>query len=476
MSSRESIGRAGRLAPLAAAVTALMWTGCRDVLNIETFTGPQGGTGGDDCIASYDNGLLQKGQLKAIGGAGGTTTTTSTSSGDAGGSETPALVACSSFVNPVLLYGSDSVPPILRQIGPSLAADELGPITVIYAEARSCEAVDALYDEKPLEGIGCYYAADGAVDDSECGEIGAQACALSGLPIDVAVSDVFPATCNRAEDPAFEHRAGPIQAAVFLTSAKSSQEAISWEAARASYDPASTEIAPPWEDENLLFQRITASGTQRLVATALGLDPNELMRGVSFSSSSKLIAEVEAIDAGGAEGAERVLGIYDVSNADRRTKDGQVGFKVLAYQKKGDACAVKPDANGYDKANVRNGTYDLWSPLHFVRRKGAGDEKAVTRVVDLVLMDPTVTVEGVSRADVFTTWVTRSFVPECAMEWERDGEMRPLKPHETSSCKNAFECTLHVNGPGACARCDDQSSTCPGGSHCDFRFGYCEDN
>ncbi len=168
------------------------------------------------------------------------------------------------------------------------------------------------------------------------------------------------------------------------------------------------------------------------------------------------------------------------------TRDGQTAFPVatselqLADGVSGLVSMLsargKPDANGYDKANVRNGTYDLWSPLHFVRRKGAGDEKAATRVLDLVLMDPTVTVEGVSRADVFTTWVTRSFVPECAMEWERDGEMRPLKPHETSSCKNAFECTLHVNGPGACARCDDQSSTCPGGSHCDFRFGYCEDN
>lgn len=473
MFPRESIGRAA----LGAALMGLLWTGCRDVLDIQVFTGPAGGSGGagGHCVASYDNGLLHEGSLKPIGETGGTTTTTSTS-GDAGAAQTPELPACSSFVNPVLVVGSDSVPPVLKQIGPSLAADELSPITVLYLETRSCAAIDALYGRTALEGTACYYAADGETDDSECGEIGARACTLGGLPVDVAVSDVFPETCDRAEDPAIEHRAGPIQAAVFLTTARSSQEAISWEAARASYDPESASIAPPWDDENLLFQRITASGTQRLIAEALDLDPNKLLRGVSFSSSSKLIAEVEAINDSGGADAERVLGIYDVSNADRRTKDGQVGFKVLAYQKQGAACAVKPDANGYDKANVRKGAYDLWSPLHFVRRKGTDSEKAATRVLDLILMDPKVTVSGVSRADVFTTWVTRSFVPECAMEWRREGEMSELLPHETSSCKNAFECTLQVNGTGACARCDEQSSACKSGSHCDFRFGYCEDN
>ncbi|MEZ4294576.1 MAG: hypothetical protein R3B70_06345 [Polyangiaceae bacterium] len=391
------------------------------------------------------------------------------------------LVSCASLPNPVLVYGSDSVPPILAKIGPRLAGDDASAITVVYAEDRSCPAVKAAIGG--LAGsfngaeIGCYYDGEPVSGEGECEEIGARPCALDGtMAADIGVSDVFPQTCGETVGGSVEHRKGPVQAAIFVTTARSSVQAISQKAAEAVYSPDSAEVAPPWDDEAYALQRIPGSGTQRLMATALGVDPDQLMRGKSLSSSSTLIGTIEGWNESlkGAE-VDKVLGIYDVSNADRRTKDGKVGFRALAFKAEGADCGFLPDASGYDKAHVRDGQYPIWSPLHFVARKDSPRSKEIKRVLDLVLMDPVAAVVGVSRAEVFATWVSRSFVPECAMAVQRDSEMGALTP-TTPTCTCAFEAVLKVASAPGCKPCDESSSACDEGYHCDYRFGSCEPN
>lgn len=461
------------LMPVALLVLCPEISSCRNVWGIEPYY--EAPTEDKLCVSGYDESLIHEGAMAPLEGGSAASTTSSAATGGSGGGE-PAMPLCSSFPNVVFVYGSDSVPPILQQIAPRLAAEELSPTTIVYAEARSCAAVDAVIDAKAPATTGCYYTADSEGDGSDCAEIGARECLLDGGQVpDIGVSDIYPETCNRAKSPDFSHRTGPIQASIFVTAMQSSMQSISREAARVTYDPMSQQIAPPWSNENHIFQRIRESGTQRLVATYLGLSPDELFRGMSFTSSSKLIGEIEAMSQELAkEEAAEVLGFYDVSNGDRRAKLGNAGWKPLALMAD-DGCAYLPDESGFDKRSVRNGHYPLWSPLHFVTRNGAPNEKLVKRVADLILMDPNVSVEGVSRADVFATWVTRSFVPECAMTVARESEMGPLLEVEPT-CVCAFEDILKIAPPGACPVCDDTGAGCPEGYHCDFRFNYCERN
>lgn len=467
---------------LAAAAIGPLAVGCQDIWDIGPFD-PALPSTSTPC-QSYDNAAnisigtptsIPNTGSDAPASDGGMTSSNETEEADGG---TP--VPCSALPHPIFIVGSDSVPPILEKIGPALA--EEGTATLVYVEKRSCAAVEAVYATPTLTGTACFYSKDKA-SEGACANFGASECSLEGSlfapgPIaDIGVSDVFPETCGKDSSPHVEHRPGPVQAAIFVTTARSSQEVISWEAAKAIYDPASDQVASPWTDLSFVSQRITESGTQRLVATLLGLDPDTLMNGVSFTSSSNLISGIEQLNESAPEGdVDKVLGIYDVSNRDRRWKSGESGFETLAFQASDSKCGYKPDVNGFDKANVRNGRYVLWSPLHFVRRTDGDEEhmNSVTRVLDLILMDPKTSIDGVTKYEVFVTWVNRGFVPDCAMQVQRDSEMGELST-QTTTCTCAFERALMLNDTAGCGHvCNEIAPDCPARSHCDFRFGSCE--
>src|SRR5205814_1125309 len=114
-------------------------------------------------------------------------------------------------------------------------------------------------------------------------------------------------------------------------------------------------------DPTVIFQRTGGSGTQNMIATAINVPAAKWQPSTNTNSSSDLIfaAITGAATAGKANAAIGILST-DYMDLHRDT------VKELAYQHTGQSCGYLPDsdANAFDKANVRDGHYMIWGPLH----------------------------------------------------------------------------------------------------------------
>ena len=120
---------------------------------------------------------------------------------------------------------------------------------------------------------------------------------------------------------------------------------------------------PPWTYEGSIFRRDALSGTQAMIATAIGVPPDR-WKGTATTSSSDMLMRL-----GMANFPIRSIGILSAEVA----QDNRTTVKVLAYQNFGQTCAIFPDSgeSANDKANVRSGQYPIWGPLHLFMRLNA---------------------------------------------------------------------------------------------------------
>ena len=142
--------------------------------------------------------------------------------------------------------------------------------------------------------------------------------------------------------------------------------------------------------------------------------------------------------------------------------------KELAYQHSGQTCGYTADSDStsaFDKVNVRDGQYWLWSPVHlFAAVDGQGNitdanTKALIGYFTGAVAPPT----GV---DIFAAEVAAYNVPTCAMHVWRDGDLAPLysfAPDDPCSCKFDFA-TNNALKPSSCITCT-QDSDCTT-NHC----------
>jgi hypothetical protein len=72
---------------------------------------------------------------------------------------------------------------------------------------------------------------------------------------------------------------------------------------------------------------------------------------------------------------EQAIGILADTNIDAATS---THLRVLAYKDDQQSCGCCPDSTiaAHDKANVRDGHYSLWGPLHFFTY---GDDRGVPK-------------------------------------------------------------------------------------------------
>lgn len=366
--------------------------------------------------------------------------------------------ACSGLSHPVYVAGSSAVKPFITKVASQLIQLST-PITVVYQSTGSCLGVSYLSDDVTITGSGTIFDKDG----------NATTCDLetAGTTVDIGVSDVFPKSCGVDKLPSgVKDFHGPIQAMTFSVPHDSTQTVISAEAAYLAFGLGAKGKAEPWTDETLLERRSETSGTQQMIAANIKV-PAAKWKGVMNMGSGDVLNALTAAGSGG--NAEKAIGILATDLADKNRST----VTILAFQAFGQSCGYWPDSDGasFDKANVRDGHYPIWGPLHMLV-KASGD--AITSADAKSVVDY---MQGTGDADAYADLLTieaqGGVVPECAMRASREedgGAVMSFMPDKSCECKFLTEAT--GSKPDSCTECK-AAKDCPKSAPA-CNFGYCE--
>jgi hypothetical protein len=418
------------------------------------------------------------GGAASAAGAGG-----SASGGGAGGSSGSGRQCADLASKGTLVYvtGSSAAKPFLQQIAQQLAGSG---IYLVYTSTGSCVGVDAIVNGTPMT-TGPSPAPALAATYWESSSSPGVSCDLpaSGVAADIGASDVFVQSCSGFEltdldSLQIRDAHGPIQTMTFAVPANSSYSEISAQAAYFVFgfgkdggvlDPSGT--TPIWNDESQLFVRSPSSGTQAMLAAAIGV-PAAAWRGKPHKSSDDVAADLQAAGQDQAS-ANQALGILAADYIDSKNLRAQL--RVLAFQDSAQSCAVYPDstASAHDKQNVRDGHYPIWGPLHLLLKVdqfgnpvNASNRQAVTDIVGY-LSGTKVLPNGVQLLDVYAQ---SGLIPECAMRVTRSKDGGNILPNlPASPCSCVFE--AKATGRTSCTPCKVQGD-CKSGETCSQ--GYCE--
>ncbi len=266
-----------------------------------------------------------------------------------------------------------------------------------------------------------------------------------------------------------------MQAYTFIVPSASDQTAI-W-AAEAYYAfgfGVNNPLAPqydPWNNEQFMFIRPTTKST--LVATAKNIDlPPNKWKGVAESASADVVAAVAT-----STSPEQTIGILgaEVYDADR-----DKGISSLAFQAFGQSAAYYPDStsSGFDKQNVRDGHYTLWSPTVYITSVDGSNNptsSAVKTVTDSVLGNVVSLPDGGTAFDGLADVVKVGLIPQCAMQVTRsaDGaDLSPAQPGAPCTCHYLSHVPGATGTPTGCTACTGDSTCADSGGTC--VHGFCE--
>ena len=377
----------------------------------------------------------------------------------------PTAICHDPAIRPNVIYvaGSTAVKPFL---GALAAQVSLGtpPYTIVYQSQGSCTGVNAVFTSDPAQRLikdkvgnfAVFFSADGATS-SEC------LLDAAGNTVDVGVSDVFAATCGATAPAGVQigDYQGPIQAMTFVVPAVSTQRTISAEAAYMVFGTGGNKgAASPWIDPAYYFVRNASSGTQQMLASAIGAPaPNWWGgdRGGSGAVASQMGLLLDPTI------AEKAIGIL-AGDVAAQTPDL---LRVLKFQAKGQSCAYAPDSSPFilDKTNLRDGHYPIWGPVHFFAR--------TTNGIPSVAASALVSRFAAPKPDqkLLDSIIATHVVPKCAMRVTRSIEMGPLSSYTTDSrCSCYYE--KGATGKTSCQVCT-KASECPGSAPA-CNYGYCE--
>jgi hypothetical protein len=378
--------------------------------------------------------------------------------------------------NPVMILGATGFPmnTLARGMG--------SHATIFYQEEGSCRGVASIVIGDPkLEGTIVYY-------DATTGE--PTKCALrEPHPADLTMSTLSPETCASKSalpstvvlPPDVELFLGPITVMNFAVPAGSPERVVSAEAAYRVYGFGNGSGVAPWTDESFIFRRTQNSGNQTLTALSLGL-PVDAFRGRDSNGSTNMLYALQT-----SPSPARTIGISSCEIVDTNRQF----VKALAYKHYGQPVGFYPDSEvgSFDRRNVRDGHYFLWSSLHvFVRTRGgdpvaavnpgldpdgskAADRNAAVGLLTLVMVSRVP--PPVASVDLLTALKMLGNVPQCAMRVTRRREGAPLEPFTPErTCACAWEATSPGSTPTGCVPCTTDE-VCPL-SHPRCSFGYCE--
>ena len=406
-----------------------------------------------------------------------------------------AAPSCASLPGTVVYIESgDTQEPLLKSLGRSLRNQ--ANITIAFQLTGSCTLAPNLYAGTPIPANTNLLYIPSTEENPAWTPADAELTCTSdpngGTVPNLGISALFPSSCAGLEMPpsGINTVNGPIQAYTFIvpTTEFATQTAIS--AAEAYYalgDGANNPVvyngAPEWNVPSQFFLRPATKST--LVATALniGLTAKEatLVQPDGGTSDGRNLeaSSTQVLTSVAASTSTQALGILgdEIFDANRGK-----GVNVLAFQAFGQDYAYYPDSTttSFDKQNIRDGHYTLWSPTVYI---APGDATApsnptVKYIEDLVLGNPGASppgglTDGGAPIDGLGAIVGVGLTPNCAMQVQRSADGAPLSPYAPASpCSCYFLSKVPNAGalPASCASC---SSTLP----CEAGVcsnGYCE--
>jgi len=366
---------------------------------------------------------------------------------------------CATVPNPVYVTGSTAAKPLLVELSKYLAT-QTSPTTIVYLGQGSCVGVDAILNGTPIQGSGSSALSiwDATGTEKTCD-------VTTPIVADIGISDVFATTCFALPGGLASNIAdflGPVQSMTFAVPIGSQEVSISAEAAYYLYGFGGDSGVVPWTDEAVIFKRDINSGTQRMIAAAIGV-PADKWKGTPTASSGDLLQKLTL-----AAPRERAIGILAADVA----QDNRTVLRVLAYQHSKQSCGYFPDrdATSNEKANVRDGHYAIWGPLHLLTRLDNNGYPLKSATADVVgYLAGTKTAPG--QLDLIVLEAQRHVVPQCAMRVKRTQELGPMATFSpVGSCGCYYEKV--ANGATKCAPCQRQTD-CPATTPV-CSYGYCE--
>ena len=370
-------------------------------------------------------------------------------------------IDCASLSNPVYVTGSTAAKPLLLEVAKFLSTQS-SPITIVYLGQGSCAGVDAILNGTLISGTDTAALSTWNAIGTE------QKCDVQpslGVTADIGISDVFATTCFTLPSGLGGNVAdfqGPVQAMTFAVPIASSQTAISAEAAYYIFGFGQDSGVIPWIDESVIFRRDINSGTQRMIAAAIGV-PAEKWKGSAATGSSDLLQKLST-----ASPRESAIGILAADVAE----DNRTVVKLLAYQHSKQTCGYYPnrDSTSNEKINVRDGHYAIWGPLHLLTRLGGSGYPAKAAAGDVIgFLTGTKIASG--QLDLIFLAAQRHVIPQCAMRVKRTQELGPMSPNTpVGACGCYYEKV--ANGSTQCTPCQRQAD-CPSTAPV-CSYGYCE--
>jgi hypothetical protein len=376
----------------------------------------------------------------------------------------PALTEGGAPAPVVYVEGANAVGPYLVPLQQAMSTDP-NPITIVYIGDGGCKGANNFFTNSPISTSPkpIYYAGQAQMN---C-VLPATGGPNDGPPVaDLVASDVFAPSCgtlpggqlpsNMAD---FE---GPIQAMTFVVPKASSQQSISASAAYFVFGFGADSGVAPWTVPSSMYRRNTSSAVQALLAVAIGV-PLGQWAGVDAQTVAVNVTAgltgASAVTNGLMTDAnpEQSIGILAVTNLDSGT---MTHLNVLAYKDFEQTCGYYPDSTetAHDKANVRDGHYTLWGPIHFftyVDDHGVPQNANVARLISYI----TGTTPPPRGVDFVQVDAENNLIPPCAMRVTRSVEMGPLSSYAPSgSCGCYFEYV--ATGQSTCQPCQNRSD-CP---------------
>jgi ABC-type phosphate transport system substrate-binding protein len=419
---------------------------------------------------------------------------------------TASAYDCTTLTNTVYIAGSSASKPFLLALAQALGTG----VSLVYAAPTSCLGLaDVTASPPQTESSSASYL------DPTTGAV--EACTSGSLPyppiaIDIGVSDVFPSTCITPAitlGSSYGEFRGAIQPMEIVVPWASSQSSISADAAYVVFGFAAQKyIVDPWNDPTAIWTRGDTSGTQLMIATAIGLSGDKWLSTLSVDGGAAQILAgssnmVTAIVNANATKPTTTIGILSAGSADPDRSapaktDGGVatgGIKPLAFQANEQECGYYPDSDlsHFDKLNVRQGRYAIWGPLHFVTNvDGKGNPLAspqasgnpvpstnanVAKVIDAITHTSLTSSSAPTLEQVITAEANSHFVPDCAMQVKRTSEIGAEASYQPMmACGCYYESLIGAGTTVSsyCKTCTTAATDCTDKAYPACNFGYCE--
>lgn len=387
----------------------------------------------------------------------------------------------SSTLPPVVyIEGANAVGPFIAPLQQALSVDA-DPINLVYIGDGGCVGAGNFFAGQPISSkpAPIYYAAQ---TQGTC-TLPSTGGPNGGPPVtDIAASDVYAPTCGTLPGgqlpPNMADFLGPIQPMVFVVPKASSQVSISAAAAYFVFGFGNDSGVSPWTVDTSIYRRNASSAVQALLAVAIGV-PLTRWAGVDVGTLAEntdaglsgAAAVVNALELD--PNAEQAIGILATTNLDPTTT---THISTLAYKDFDQSCGYYPDstAAAHDKANVRDGHYALWGPLHFftyVDSNGVPTNSNVERVISYL----TGTAVPPGGVDLLQVEAQNNLIAPCAMRVTRTSELGPLASYAPpGACDCYFDYVS--TGQSSCTTCA-RASDCPASAPvCNLSFpqSFCE--